>query len=202
VAPSATAWLNTRHAPRPRREKVILVGGPGLGSHAAELPELAHLYGTAQVLRDGSATTSRVLDALDGSSLAHIAAHGRFRADSPLFSSIRLDDGPLTVYDLEGLHRAPFRVVLSTCDSGNLQPVGADELLGLATALLPMGTAGIVASLVPVNDVATVPLMRELHVALSGGATLAESLAHVRRRAPDDPVHQATARSFVALGCG
>ena len=50
---------------------------------------------------------ARVLAALDGAWLAHIAAHGRFRADSPLFSSLRMHDGPLTVYDFEQLHRAP-----------------------------------------------------------------------------------------------
>ena len=49
----------------------------------------------------------RVLGALDGAPLAHIAAHGTFRADSPLFSSLRMDDGPLTVHDFERLGRAP-----------------------------------------------------------------------------------------------
>ncbi|WP_370941820.1 CHAT domain-containing protein [Amycolatopsis sp. cg5] len=199
VAPSATAWLNAKLAVRPEREKVVLVGGPGLASRAAELSTLTGLY-EAQVLRDGAATPARVLEALDGSSLAHVAAHGRFRADSPLFSSIRLDEGSVTGYDFERLRRAPFRVVLSSCDSGSLQPVGADELLGLATALLPLGTAGIVASLVQVNDEATVPLMLSLHDGLRRGGTMAESLAEARNEAKDDPVCQATAWSFVALG--
>ena len=44
-----------------------------------------------------------MLTALDGAWLAHIAAHGIFRADSPLFSSLRMHDGPLTVYDFEQL---------------------------------------------------------------------------------------------------
>jgi CHAT domain-containing protein len=73
-------------------------------------------------------------------------------------------------------------------------------LLGLTTALLPLGTAGIVASIVPVNDAATVPLMLDLHAAVSAGATMAESLASARNRAATDPVHQATAWSFIALG--
>ena len=88
-----------------------------------------------------------------------MAAHGTFRADSPLFSAIELDDGPLTVYDLERLRQAPYRVVLSSCNSA----VGADELLGLVSSLITLGSAGVVASVVPVNDPASVPLMLALH---------------------------------------
>ena len=55
--------------------------------------------------------------AIDGAWLVHVAAHGTFRSDSPLFSAIELDDGPLTVYDLERLKRAPYRVILSSCNS-------------------------------------------------------------------------------------
>ena len=196
VAPSATAWLNARRAPRPS-DSTLLVRGPGKGS---EVRALAALYPHATVLENGSATATKVLDALDGRSLAHIAAHGSFRADSPLFSAIHLDDGPLTVYDLQRLRRAPYRMVLPICESATLEPVGADELLGLTTALLPLGTAGIVAGLVPVNDQATATLMRALHQELRTGATTAEALVRARRTTPDNPVDQATAWSFVALG--
>ena len=127
------------------------------------------------------ATSARVLSALDGAWLAHIAAHGTFRADSPLFSSLRLHDGPLTVYDFEQLHRAPYRLILSSCDSGVLAPVGADELLGLVSSLLPLGTAGIVAGVVPLNDYAAVPLMVGLHQHLRAGQSLAEAMCSVRQ---------------------
>src|SRR5690606_13659921 len=112
----------------PRHRDVVLVGGPGLRSRAAELPALTDLYATlrpaagpgaapirAQVLRDGAATAGRVLEAIDGAWLAHIAAHGEFRADSPLFSSMLVDDGPLTVHDFERLRRAPYRLILPSC---------------------------------------------------------------------------------------
>jgi CHAT domain-containing protein len=118
----------------------------------------------------------------------------------PLRSARSLADGALTGYDLERLRRAPYRIVLPSCDSGRLQPVGADELLGLTTALLPLGTAGIVASLVPVDDQATATLMLALHKGLRGTTSLADALHTARRAMPDDPVHHATALSFVALG--
>jgi tetratricopeptide (TPR) repeat protein len=201
VAPSATAWVNARRAPRPVRDEVVLVRGPGLSSGGGEVPHLAAAYPSARVIENEAATAPAVLSAIDGSSLVHLAAHGRFRADSPMFSSIRLADGPLTVYDFQQLHRTPYRIVLPSCDSGAVQPVGADELLGLTAALLPLGTAGIVATIVPVNDAATVSVMRAMHAALSAGEkTMAESLAIARDRTSEDPVDVATAWSFVALG--
>jgi CHAT domain-containing protein len=78
--------------------------------------------------------------------------------------------------------------------------VGADELLGLVSGLVPLGAAGILASVVPVNDAATAPLMLALHRQLSTGAGLAEALMHARAEAGADPVAQATVRSFIALG--
>ncbi|HEX9032504.1 MAG TPA: hypothetical protein VF834_11710, partial [Streptosporangiaceae bacterium] len=106
VAPSATAWLHARRLARPASAPPVLVAGPGLTAGPAEVRRLAASYRHATVLGSGTATASRVLQALDGADLAHIAAHGTFRADSPLFSSLHLDDGPLTVHDLEGLRRS------------------------------------------------------------------------------------------------
>src|SRR6266568_5834212 len=94
VAPSARAWQQARAVVPPDRGAPVLVRGPGLGT-GSEIPALAAEYPGATVLGSGTATARRVLAALDGAGLAHIAAHGSFRADSPLFSSLRLDDGPL-----------------------------------------------------------------------------------------------------------
>jgi tetratricopeptide (TPR) repeat protein len=199
VAPSARAWLQARAVVPPDRQDPVFVRGPGLGT-GSEIPPLAAEYPHATVLGSGTATARRVLTALDGAGLAHIAAHGTFRADSPLFSSLRMDDGPLTVYDLERLRRAPYRVIFSSCDSGVLAPAGADELLGLAHSLAPLGTAGIVASVVPVNDQATATLMVTLHRHVRGGASLAEALRRARDGTAGEPVLAATAWSFLALG--
>ncbi len=96
--------------------------GPGLVTDGAEVPLIADLYDDVTVLGGAEATAGRVLSALDGAWLGHIAAHGSFRADSPMFSSLRMCDGPLTVYDFEQLDRAPYRLVLSSCDSGVQAP--------------------------------------------------------------------------------
>jgi CHAT domain len=81
-----------------------------------------------------------------------------------------------------------------------LAPAGADELLGLVSSLLPLGTAGMIAATLPLNDRAVVPVMVSLHRHLRAGQTLAESMCSVRRDLSGDPVQQATAASLVALG--
>lgn len=186
----------------PSRRHVTLARGPGLVTDGAEVPLIAHLYDDVTVLGGAEATAGRVLSALDGAWLGHIAAHGSFRADSPMFSSLRMCDGPLTVYDFEQLDRAPYRLVLSSCDSGIQAPAGVDELLGLVSSLLPLGTAGIVASVVPLNDHAVVPLMVGLHRYLRAGHNLAESMCNVRLDLTGDQIQQATAASLVTLGAG
>jgi CHAT domain-containing protein len=92
--------------------------------------------------------------------------------------------------------------VLSSCDSGVIAPAGANELLGLASSLIPLGTAGIVASVVQVNDAAVVPLMLALHRGLRRGASLAEALRDARQGSESDSVAMATGWSFICLGSG
>lgn len=200
VSPSASSWLRARDTEPPPGGRQVLVRGPGLATEGAEVPELAGRYGSATVLEYDDARVPRVLEELDGAALAHIAAHGTFRADSPLFSSLGMADGPLIVHDFERLERSPYRIILSCCDTARFASVGADELLGLVTALLPLGTAGVVACSAPVNDEAVVPLMLTLHKGLSAGASMAEALRDARASLPGDSVHQATGWAFSAFG--
>ncbi|MFJ3421751.1 CHAT domain-containing protein [Streptomyces sp. NPDC086082] len=200
VSPSAGSWLRALDTEPPSGGRHVLVRGPGLATGGAEVPDLADQYGRPTVLEHDDAEVPRVLAELDGATLAHIAAHGTFRADSPLFSSLRMADGPLIVHDFERLARSPYRIILSSCDTARLASVGADELLGLVTALLPLGTAGVIASSAPVNDAAVVPLMLSLHKGLSTGLSLAEALRDARAALPGDAVHQATGWAFSAFG--
>lgn len=200
VAPSALAWLHARGIEPPSDRTVAVVVGPGLKGAEAEAVALADRYADAEILTAGMATAEKVLISLEGRWLAHIAAHGTFRPDNPLFSSLLMEDGPLTVHDLQRLGRAPYRLVLSCCDSGVTASAGADELLGLIAALGQLGTAGVLAPVVPVNDAATVQLSLALHERLAAGATASQALRDARLSAGDDPCTYATARAYVAFG--
>src|SRR5262249_10944157 len=90
-----------------------------------------------------AATVTSTLQALDGAALAHLACHGHFRSDSPLFSSLELADGPLNVYDLQNLRRPPGIVVLSACDLALSRLHPGDELLGVAARPAGPGPARV-----------------------------------------------------------
>ncbi|MET7402590.1 CHAT domain-containing protein [Dactylosporangium sp. NPDC005572] len=201
VAPSATLW----HATTTRgfaKGGVAVAAGPGLPGAHAEAHEVAAVHGTSPLV-DGAATVAAVLDALASAGLVHLAAHGRLSAEHPLFSDLSLADGPLVVYDLEQLPRVPHTVVLAACESGRSVVSTGDELLGLGAAFIGRGAAQLVASVLPVPDAATAPLMVALHKALAAGIPPAEALAGAQLGlAGADPPALAAAAGFVCLGSG
>ncbi len=217
VAPSAALWLR---AARRRAEPfspgataiavgaadgrgLVLVAGPGLPQAAAEVAALAARHPGATVLARDDASCAAVATALETARLAHIASHGTFRADNPLFSALELGDGPLTVYDLERLRAAPRDMVLSACDGGVTAVRPGDELMGLSSALLALGTSALTASVVPVPDEATHRLMLALHEHLADGHEPAPALARARADAlGSNGADYATAAGFVCFGAG
>ncbi|WP_116949542.1 CHAT domain-containing protein [Jiangella endophytica] len=199
VAPSATAWLRARTSTPPADRGVALIAGADLASSGAEVGVLAGVYPDATVLTGDDATADAALAALDGSWLAHVGAHGRYRGDNPMFSSLELADGPLTVFDIERLQSPPYRLLLTACESGVGSPTGADELLGLTTSLSALGTAGLLATVVPVSDAASVDLSLVVHERLRTGDDLGAALLAARRAAAGAR-DRATAWSFLALG--
>ena len=208
VAPSATLWAQLRSAPaRParsgdRRGGTVLVAGPDLPGAAAEVAELAAAVPGAVALTGADATVAATLAAIDGAGVAHIACHGEFRPGNPLFSTLRLADGPLTAYDLQRLRRVPRLLVLSACDAGRSAVTPGEGLLGMSASLLALGTSALVAPLLTVPDETTRLLVVELHRALAAGSPPAEALRDARRALPEDTAGYATGAAFGCLGAG
>ncbi|MEU7529688.1 CHAT domain-containing tetratricopeptide repeat protein [Saccharothrix sp. NPDC042600] len=180
VAPSATVWFRAACSSRVPHDRPVLAAGPRLPAAPTEITAISPLARGASVLVGPAATVDAVASAMDGAPLAHVAAHGSFRADNPLFSALELADGPLTVYDLERLRTPPARVVLSACDSGLSAVRPGDELMGFTAALLGLGTRTLIAPVVPVPAEVTTPLMVDLHRRLGEGQPPAVALAGAR----------------------
>jgi hypothetical protein len=177
VVPSVRSWLRP---PTPIGGARVWLAGPRLRHAAGEARSLHATYGGH--LRTGrAATVAGALAAMGGADLVHIAAHGRFREDQPLFSCVELADGPLFGYDLQRLPRPPRLVVLSACDAGRTAVWPGGDALGMATALLRCGTSTVVASVLPVPDRKAVGLVTALHAGLAGGLRPSAALATAQR---------------------
>ena len=199
VSPSATLWCATG-ARTGAGTGAVAVAGPGLTGARAEAAAVAAIHGGTPVV-DDHATVEAVLGVLRSADVVHLAAHGRLAPDNPLFASLRLHDGPLVVHDLELQPRVPHTVVLASCDSGRSLVCTGDELLGLSATFMAKGTASLVASVVPIPDAETTPLMTAFHRGLADGAAPAFALAAAQHALRDqDPRALAAAAGFVCIG--
>jgi len=122
------------------------------------------------------------------SRIVHIATHGHFRQDSPLFSSIRLGNSFLSLYDLYQLHLPAELVTLSGCATGMNVVAAGDELIGLARGLFQAGAQSLLLSLWDAHDASTAEFMQTFYVRLQKGLTKAsamkEAMLEVRERYP------------------
>lgn len=197
VAPSLATWASVSKR-APENSTSLFVAGPDLDGANVEVEQLSALAPDPVVLTGSDATAAETLQALSEVTVAHLACHGSYRSDNPLFSSLRLADGDLTVYDLERCSRLPRTVVLSACNVGQAALVGGGALLGMASALLQLGVSSVIAPLTPVNDERSVDLMVRLHTHLVAGAEPAEALA--RASIGPDGELDPTAAPFICFG--
>ena len=197
VCPSLTGWaiaqLDTRSGGR-----VGLVAGPELAHADEEVAALAEIHDAPELLTGEAATASRALDLIGRCDLVHLACHGAYRHDNPLFSTLRLADGTLTVFDLERCAALPRTVVLSACNVAMDAAVGGGALLGLASSLMTFGAGTVIAPLTPVSDERLVAVMVRLHRALHDGVQPAQALALAA--VSDDGLLDPTAAAFIAIG--
>jgi CHAT domain-containing protein/tetratricopeptide (TPR) repeat protein len=221
LTPSATFWARSALAAQIRRDadssaadgsdraassgnargSVVLVAGPDLPGAVAEVESLAAIHPAAALLKPPDSTAEVVAHALGGADLAHLACHGTLRADNPMFSSLLLSDGPLTLQELYARGTAPHRLILAACESGAQVSYAGDEVLGFVSALLARGTAGILASTAVVPDVEAVSLMTAVHRVLVRGATLSRALHEARQSVDtDDPASYVNWCTFNAHG--
>jgi tetratricopeptide (TPR) repeat protein len=118
----------------------------------------------------------------------HIATHGLFRRDNPLFSAIRLGDSHLTLLDLYHLPLSAELVTLSGCSTGLNVVVGGGELLGLMRGLLLAGAHGVMVSLWDVKDLSTAEFMQRFYGHLSDtshkAAALQRAVQELRQEYP------------------
>ena len=178
-------------AEHPKIEEVAVIGVPDprtphIGEEVAAVA--AHLP-KAQILMGPDATVDRLRKAAAESRFVHIATHGEFRTDNPMFSSIRLADSFLSVYDLYDFRLKAELVTLSGCGTGLSVVTSGDELLGLVRGLLYSGARAVLLTLWDVNDESTAEFMKCFYTKMAAtddkSDALRQAVQELRQSYPD-----------------
>jgi CHAT domain-containing protein/Tfp pilus assembly protein PilF len=164
-----------------------------------EVQCVAAAFSESRVFLGRDATLDVLRKSGAGSCIIHIATHGSFRQDNPLFSSIHLGDSYLNLYDLYELRLPVQLVTLSGCSTGLNAVAGGDELLGLIRGLLYAGAQTLMLSLWDVNDRTTASLMESFYGFLSRHSKV-ESLRSAMLEIRDEFPHPYYWAPFVLIG--
>ena len=137
---------------------------------------VASAMGNARLFVGAEATEEQLRIHGPGSRFIHIATHGYFRQDNPMFSSIRLGNSLLSLFDLYQLRFDAELVTLSGCGTGMNVVIGGDELIGLVRGLLYAGAQTLMVSLWEVHDQSTAEFMRDFYEGYQDTANKAKAL--------------------------
>lgn len=149
----------------------------------------------------GSQATSQILrERGAASSLLHIATHGTYRQDNPMFSGIQLGDGYLNLYDLYQIRLPAKLVTLSGCATGMNFVSAGDELLGLQRGLFCAGATSLLLSLWDVHDESTSHLMRTFYTNYIGTGDMAGALQSAMKQLRQQNPHPYFWAPFVLIG--
>lgn len=161
--PSAQIVTLLRRA-RPAAGPALILVGPEESSPGIlqEARDLAELIPQARLI-EGPSATFDALRAGQQSRFVHICAHGRYRPDLPLLSSLRLADGEATFYEISTLDLNCDTIVLSGCETGLNSVTRGDDLLGLVRGCFDAGASNMVVSLWSVDDAAAPDLMKTFY---------------------------------------
>jgi CHAT domain-containing protein len=203
-APSASVYAHCQTKAVNVAGDSLILGVPDERTPAirAEVDALARILPNSKLFLGDEATEDILKTCGPRSKSIHIATHGYFRQDNPMFSSIRLGTSHLSLYDMAHLQLPVELVVLSGCATGLNVVTPGDELMGLVRGLLQAGAQSLVLSLWDVHDDSTKEFMVEFYTQLQAGHSHAEAMqsasVSLREHRPH-PYHWAP---FLLIGKG
>ena len=154
-----------------------------LPSAAEEVKYLADLF-QAKPLLEREAKKQAVLQLLSEASIFHIAAHGEpKRGEIILAPNTSHDQSPesflLRQEDITNILVKARLVVLCCCFTGQGE-VSSEGVVGIARSFLAAGARSVLATLWPVNDAATVEIMKKFYDELCKETAVCEALRRAK----------------------
>lgn len=202
-APGAAVWQKLSEKPkREKSQNALLIGfaDEKIPLVDREIEALQEIFPDAKSFTGNRATYTAYNDNAADFGILHLACHGQFRPENPLFSSLHLADGWVTVRDICS-HRLRARLVtLSACETGLNKIFAGDEILGLARGFLSAGARNLVLSLWTVSDEATTELMKQFYANLQRGASVSASLKIVQNNFIKSGAHPYFWSPFAVIG--
>jgi len=195
-APSASVFVHCQEKATRATGGSLVLGIPDARAPLIldEVRAVAKIVPGAELLLGAEANQSELREKGLRSRLIHIATHGKFRQDNPMFSGIRLGDAYLNLYDLYQLKLDAELVTLSGCATGMNVVTSGDELLGLIRGLLYAGAHSLLLTLWDVHDQSAADFMVGFYRRFQGGESKAGALRgammELRERYPH-PYHWA-----------
>ncbi len=165
-----------------------------------EVEAVAAVLRTSKLLVNEEANEESLRRLGEGCSILHIATHGVFRRDNPMFSAIQMGTSWLSLFDLYNLKLNADLVVLSGCGTGLNTVVGADELVSLCRGLLYAGARAVLVTLWNVNDDSTASFMRSFYRLLQDGSSPAAALQSAMLEVREEHSHPYHWAPFVLVG--
>ncbi|HYK88871.1 MAG TPA: CHAT domain-containing protein [Acidobacteriota bacterium] len=201
-APSASVYYLCCSKPAASSDESLILGIPdSFTPHILEeVKQIASMLPNPRLFVGDDATENRLRAHGPGSRFVHIATHGLFRQDNPMFSAMRLGDSQLSLLDLYSLQLSSELVTLSGCSTGLNAVVGGDELLGLVRGLLYAGTRAVLVTLWDVDDRSTAEFMKAFYGHLVSGSDKARSLQLAMREVREIYSHPFYWSPFVLIG--
>ena len=189
-APSATVYyLCAAKEPGQAAGALVLgVPDPAAPQIGSEVEAVASVLPEAEIFLGSEATYDVLRERGAGARYIHIATHGWFRQDNPMFSSISLGTSELSLFDLYQLNLPAELITLSGCGTGLNMVVGGDELMGLKRGLLYAGARGLLLTLWDVHDESTAEFMKLFYQRLrqdpDKACAVQYAMAEIRRAYP------------------
>lgn len=165
-----------------------------------EIRSIGGIFGNTTSLVDEAATADALKIHSTAADVVHLACHGQFRSDNPLFSALLLADGWFTVRDAYSLRLKNALVTLSACETGANVIAPGDELIGLARGFFSAGARSVLLSLWMVDDEATNQMMVDFYREMKTGSSLSTSLRAAQLKMLQEMPHPFFWSPFVLVG--